>query len=402
MDRAMDGRLFWLAVGAFATSTMAFVFAGLLPLIAAATGVTMAEAGRLVTVYALSYAIGTPVLATLAGAADRRRVLVAALLLFLAGVAAAGTSRSFLGLGLAQVAMGAAAGLFAATAQATAVAIAGIEHRARAVSAVVGGTTIAVAVGAPVGALVGALFGWRATFVFIGLLAALCAVALRLGLPRGLPGVRLGLGERLLAIARPGVLPALAATFLYLTGSFLIISYMAPIAVEAAGLPPQAMPLMLFAFGAGAVVGNLASGRLTDRLGATRVVAFSLATSVAVALVILAIVALLPPRVAGPLVVAVMVPWGIGGWAFPPAQASRIVALAPEIANLTLPLNASAMYFGIAAGTFLGGRVLAVAPADDLAPAAIPFFLAALAIVGATAITRPQRPAAPAVCPGRT
>jgi len=139
MDRAMDGRLFWLAVGAFATSTMAFVFAGLLPLIAAATGVTMAEAGRLVTVYALSYAIGTPVLATLAGAADRRRVLVAALLLFLAGVAAAGTSRSFLGLGLAQVAMGAAAGLFAATAQATAVAIAGIEHRARAVSAVVGG-----------------------------------------------------------------------------------------------------------------------------------------------------------------------------------------------------------------------------------------------------------------------
>ena len=168
-------RLFWLAVGAFATSTMAFVFAGLLPLIAAATGVTMAEAGRLVTVYALSYAIGTPVLATLAGAADRRRVLVAALLLFLAGVAAAGTSRSFLGLGLAQVAMGAAAGLFAATAQATAVTLAGIEHRARAVSAVVGGTTFAVAVGAPVGALVGTLFGWRATFVFVGLLAALCA-----------------------------------------------------------------------------------------------------------------------------------------------------------------------------------------------------------------------------------
>lgn len=396
----MDGRLFWLAVGAFATSTMAFVFAGLLPLIATATGVTMAEAGRLVTAYALSYAIGTPVLATLAGAADRRRVIVGALLLFLAGVAAAGASRSFLGLCLAQVVMGAAAGLYAATAQATAVAIVGIEHRARAVSAVVGGTTVAVAVGAPIGAFVGALFGWRATFVFVALLAALCAGALRLYLPRGLPGVRLGLGERLLAITRRGVLPALATTFLYLTGSFVIISYMAPIAVEAAGLPARAIPLMLLAFGAGAVVGNFASGRLTDRIGATRVVVFSLAASVAVALLILAIVMLLPPAAAGPLVVAIMVPWGIGGWAFPPAQASRIVALAPELANLTLPLNASAIYFGIAAGTFLGGRVLAVASAGDLPPAAVPFFLAALAIVGATALSRPER-AAPAGCPER-
>ena len=277
---------------------MAFVFAGLLPLLADATGVTMAEAGRLVTVYALSYAIGTPVLATLAGAPDRRRVIVAALLLFLAGVASAGLSRSFLGLGLAQVVMGAAAGLFAATAQATAVALAGIEHRARAVSAVVGGTTIAVAVGAPIGALVGALFGWRATFVFVGALAALCAVALGSACPR-LAGRAPRARRAPAGVARPGVLPALATTFLYLSGSFIIISYMAPIAIDAAGLPPQAMPLMLLAFGVGAVVGNFASGRLTDRIGATRVVAFSLSASIAVALAIFAIVALLPPRSPG-------------------------------------------------------------------------------------------------------
>ncbi len=385
----MDRRLIWLAVGAFATSTMAFVFAGILPLLAAASGVSISEAGHLVTVYALSYAIGTPVLATLTGGADRRKLIVSALVVFLVGVAAAGISRSFLTLGLAQVVMGSAAGLFAATAQATAVAIAGVEHRARAVAAVVGGTTLAVALGAPLGAVIGGLFGWRATFVFIGLLAATCAGVLWMRLPRGLAGVRLGLGERVLAITRPGVPPALATTFFYLTGSFMVISYMAPLATEAAGLPAPAMPLMLLAFGVGAVAGNWLSGRLTDRLGAARVVAFSLAASLVVCAVIFAVVTLLPAAVAGPLVVAIMVPWGITGWAFPPAQASRLVALAPDLTSLTLPLNLSAMYFGIALGSFLGGRLLEVAPAADLALAPIPFLIAALAILAATTQRRP-------------
>ena len=119
-----------------------------------------------------------------------------------------------------QIVMGMAAGLFAATAQATAVMLAGPEHRAKAVAAVVGGTTFAVALGAPLGSLIGNLAGWRATFLFVGLLAVLCAAVLALMLPRGLPGVKLTLAERMLTIGRPGILPSLVVTFLYLTGGF--------------------------------------------------------------------------------------------------------------------------------------------------------------------------------------
>ncbi len=74
-----------------------------------------------------------------------------------------------------------------------------------------------------------------------------------------------------------------------------------------------------------------------------------------------AILELLPPGLAGPLLVGIMLPWGFVGWTFPPAQASRLVGHAPELANPTLPLNVSAMYFGIAAGSFIGGRLLEVA-----------------------------------------
>jgi predicted MFS family arabinose efflux permease len=288
----------------------------------------------------------------------------------------------------AQIVMGAAAGLYSSTAQATAVMLAGVEHRARAVAAVVGGTTLAVALGAPIGSLIGNLAGWRMTFLFVGVVALLCAAALSLWLPRGLPGVKLTLSERVLTITRPGVLPALTVTFLYLTGGFVVLCYLAPLATEGAGLPVTTIPAMLLAFGVGAVIGNFASGRLTDRLGATRVVVFSLIASVAICIAITLMLQLLPSQNAGPLLNIIMVPWGIIGWTFPPAQASHIVALSPDVTYLTLPLNMSAMYFGVAAGSFVGGRALMAMPAADLGIIAGGFPLAALLVLFANARLR--------------
>ena len=73
---------------------------------------------------------------------------------------------------------GLAAGLFAATAQATAVALAGPEHRAKAVATVVGGTTFAVALGAPLASLVGHLAGWRSAYLVVAALALICLIVL--------------------------------------------------------------------------------------------------------------------------------------------------------------------------------------------------------------------------------
>ncbi|PSJ58270.1 MFS transporter [Pseudaminobacter soli (ex Li et al. 2025)] len=380
----MDKRLIWLAVGSFTMSTVGFVFSSLLPSIAADTHTTVPMAGYLITVFSLSYAIGAPVLSALAGTADRRRVLTVAMLIFLAGNVVAATSVSFTTLLLAQILMGMASGLFAATAQATAVSLAGPEHRALAISVVVGGTTFAVALGAPLGALIATVWGWRGTFGTVALLALACATVLWLRLPRGLRGTKLTLRERFSIIGHAGIAPSLAVTFLYLAGGFIIISYLAPLAIEGAGLTKLALPGLLLAFGVGAVIGNLSSGYLADRLGATRmVVASLLATSVMVLSIALGL-HFLPRELCGPLLIGIMLPWGIIGWAFPPAQASRIVGYAPEVAHLTLSLNASAMYLGIASGTAIGGRVLENAAPADLGFVAALFPLAALAVLFAS------------------
>ncbi|HWK63507.1 MAG TPA: MFS transporter [Rhizobiaceae bacterium] len=387
----MDRRIVWLATGSFAMSTVGFVFSSLLPAIARDAHISIPHAGYLIMAFSLAYALGAPVLSAMAGSLDRRRVVSATMLVFVAGNLGAALSSSFLALLAAQVVMGMAAGLFAATAQATAVALAGADHRARAISVVVGGTTFAVALGAPLGSLIAEFWGWRGAFAAVAALGLSCALALWIRLPGDMRGVRLALGERVAVIGKPGILPSLLVTLLYLTGGFTIISYLAPLAIEGAGLPPLAMPGMLLAFGVGAVIGNLASGYVADRIGPTRMVIGSLLMSAAICVVLAVVLKVLPRDVSGSVLIGLMIPWGIVGWAFPPAQASRIVGYAPELAHLTLSLNASALYFGIALGTVIGGRILEFATPSDLGLAAAAFPLAALLIVWGGA--RSPRPA---------
>ena len=81
----MDKRLFWLALGSFTISTEGFVISSLLPDIAGDAGISIPLAGTLITAFALAYAIGTPILATLTGEWDRRRVILWTLVFFVIG-----------------------------------------------------------------------------------------------------------------------------------------------------------------------------------------------------------------------------------------------------------------------------------------------------------------------------
>jgi DHA1 family inner membrane transport protein len=109
---------------------------------------------------------------------------------------------------------------------------------------------------------------------------------------------------------------------------------------------------MLVVFGAGAVVGNMIGGWLSDRIGPARSL---IAVSIGL-IVLLPFFSLLPmPDVA---LAMLTFTWGIVGWAFMAPQQSRIVSLDPASQNVSLSLNASAIYVGAAFGSALGGAVV--------------------------------------------
>jgi MFS transporter, DHA1 family, inner membrane transport protein len=354
----MDIRLIGLALGAFAIGIEGFVVASLLPQIAGDTGVTLIEAGYLVVTYAFAYAIGSPVVAALTGSLDRRSVLIGGTLVFVAGALLAAVSPTYLMLMAARLLIAVMAGLYAATAQATAVAISEPHHRARAIAAIVGGTTLAVAFGAPLGAFISGLFGWRGTYLFIALVGTLAAVVVWFVLPRGLYADRLTIAQRLGVLRHPGLLPALLTMLLYMTGPFAVYTYIAAVAVDGTGLSRSLLPVVLLAFGIGAAIGNVLGGQLSDRFGATRTVVMASVLNAGV-LMSVSWIMTLPNDIAGPSLIAIMVLWGVIAWMFPPAQASRVLAIAPESAPLALSLNYSALYLGVAFGSIIGGQIIA-------------------------------------------
>jgi predicted MFS family arabinose efflux permease len=354
----------WLALGAFALGTESFMVVGLLPVLAADLQISAARAGQLVLLFALSYAIGSPVMAALLARFGRRPLLIASLAAFSALTLAASMAHGFAQLALARVALGLVAGVFLPTASAVAAAMVSPALRGRALAIVTGGGTVAVALGVPLGAWIAGWGGWRTAYLLIAAVAALATWGLALGLPRQLAQAPVAAaaatkGTPAFAVARePGVLPALLTTMLWTTGGFSFYTYIATFLSGTLGFGTEGVGAMFFAIGVAAAIGTAAGGWATDRLGADR-------TAQGFALMLVVILGglsfsaqMLPRGLALPLIVGLSALWAFAGWGFGPAQAVRLIRLAPERAPMTLSLNASAIYLGIAAGSVFGGAAI--------------------------------------------
>ena len=90
----MNVRILLLALGMFVMGTETFMIAGLLPAIAEDFRVSVSVAGQLVTAFSLGYAIGSPVLMTITGRAERRKLLAWSLVAFAVGNAICGLAVS--------------------------------------------------------------------------------------------------------------------------------------------------------------------------------------------------------------------------------------------------------------------------------------------------------------------
>src|SRR4029078_10918335 len=188
--------VFWIALQAFAIGTEGFVIAGLLPSIAADLQISVSAAGQLVTAYALTYAVGSPILAVWLNNIDRRTVLALALTTFIAGNLAAMMASNYALLLASRMLMALGSGLCMPTALAVSVAVAAPERRGRAVALVTSGLTVATVLGVAFGTLVGHHLGLRATFVMFAILGAAALAGLLFGLPRDLPRNTATLGQR--------------------------------------------------------------------------------------------------------------------------------------------------------------------------------------------------------------
>ncbi len=338
-----------LAMAAFAIGTTEFVIMGVLPKVAADTGVTIARAGLLVTGYALGVAFGAPIVASITARWPPRGTLVALMAVFIAGNVISALAPSFGVLVIGRVVASLAHGSFFGRGAVVASTLVAPTRRAGAVALMFTGLTLANVLGVPLGTWVGHAWGWRATFWCVAVLGIIALVAVAALVPatdasprqRGEWGV----------LRKPRVLLALLQTTLGFGGVFVAFTFITPILAGTLGLSATAITAVLFLFGLGITLGNAIGGRLADRMPGRSMI-YILAGLSAIE-VVLAVV--LP--IGGVAEVAVFA-WGVIAFASVPGLQLQVVEAAAEGPTIASTLNIAAFNLGNAGGAYLGATLL--------------------------------------------
>ena len=352
-------RILVLSLGSFAVGTGTFVVTGVLTDIAEDLSVSVASAGLLVTVFATTFAVGSPVLVGAAGNVGRRRLLVGALVLFALANVAAALAPSFSVLLGARVAAACGAAVFTPVASAVAASFAPPELRGRALSVRTMGVNIAWLVGVPLGTVVGGHYGWRTSFVLVTVLATVAALGVRTLLPAVEASARGGFLSNLRVVKSGAVVAGLGLTILALMASFVVLTYVRPVLENLTHFATGGVGLMLAVFGLASIPGALLGGYVADRWGYR----ISMITVLAVLSVSLFSFSVLSAAQAGSVLtvvgtVAALVAWSVAAFAFLPLQQYRLIEVAPEGQNAALALNASAIQAGQGIGAGLGALAL--------------------------------------------
>lgn len=349
----MSIALFALTAGAFGIGTTEFVIMGLLLQVAADLQVSIAQAGLLISGYALGVALGAPLITMATRRLPRRTVLLALMLVFTLGNVACALAPSYGLLMAARVLTALAHGTFFGVGAVVATGLVPPERRASAIALMFTGLTAATLLGVPAGAWIGLHHGWRATFWVVAAIGVVALAVLARFVPRDASAPRVApLAEELAVLARPQVLLGLAMTVMGFAGVFAFYTYIQPLLTRLSGLSEAAVSPVLLLFGAGLAVGNLWGGRLADR-GPLRAI---LATLGALALVL----AGTRWSMAAPLSAVVSVGvLGIAAFATVAPLQMRVVDEAGGAGqNLASSLNIAAFNLGNALGAWVGGQVI--------------------------------------------
>ncbi|WP_242893163.1 MFS transporter [Actinomadura litoris] len=378
-----------LGLGVFAVGTDEFVLAGMLPLLGDTFDISIAAAGQVVTAFALVCALLAPVLGTLTARWPRRRILLLALGVYLAGNAATALAPTFPALLVAQMVAAVGAGLFVPAATVTAAALVPAERRGRAIAAVMTGFTAATALGAPIGTVLGGTLGWRATVWFLAALAVMGIGTVLAVIPkRTTAPAPEGLGERLRPLRDPRALALMGTTLVGFTAVYIPYTYISAVFEPATGGDADRLALLLFVFGLVGTVANYAGGTLADRLGGRMVASGAIVLLVAALLVM--------PLTTDSFAAAtvMVVAYGIPAWALTTPQQHRLIALDPASASVYVSLNAAILYLAISLSGMAGAVGIGWLGADRLAPAAAVVALLALGL-SELAHRLARRPAGP-------
>ncbi|MGW0537284.1 Cmx/CmrA family chloramphenicol efflux MFS transporter [Streptomyces sp. NPDC003032] len=341
-----------VGLGIFTQGTSEFMLSGLLPGMAEDLGVSIPDAGLLISAFAIGMVVGAPLLAIATLRWPRRTALVSLQAAFVAAHVVGALAPGYAVLFVSRVVSALAYAGYWGVAVATAVALVPAAAKARAVAVVAGGLTLATIVGVPAGTVLSQYSSWRAAFWAVAAATVVSLVCTLLLVPGGRgEGERPSVRAELRGMARPRLWLSYAITAFAFGAVIVTFSYLAALLTEVSGVSEGWVPVILALFGVGGMVGIVIGGRTGEArplatlgigLGALALFSALLALTAHVTAVVVALVFLL----------------GLAGYVTNPALQSRVFTLAPDAPTLVGATNTAAFNVGNTVAPLLGGLTI--------------------------------------------
>lgn len=348
----MDKRVYLLTIVSFIVGMVELIIGGILDLVANDLGVSIGQAGFLITIFSLVFAISAPILLSITANIERKKLTLVSLCVFFVGNLIAVFSPNYSLLMIARIVSAMSGSLLIVLCITIASSIVAPKFVGRAIGIVVMGISGSLVLGVPIGLMLGNNFGWRAPFVLISILTLVLVASIYFFMTEIKPQPSIPLKEQLATLKNSKILFAQFTMFLFLAGHMVLYAYFTPFLKSILGLDGTWVSIVYLVFGVAAVAGGGIGGLLADRFGSQSIILF--------VTIIFALSLFIIPYTTFSLIIfiAIMIIWAMASWAITPALQSYLIETSPETAAIQQSLNNSALHFGIAFGSLVGGVVI--------------------------------------------
>ncbi|WP_018546901.1 MFS transporter [Streptomyces sp. LaPpAH-108] len=341
-----------LALGGFGIGLTEFGIVGLLPEVAGDFHVSGTLAGYLVSVYALSVAVGALGLTAAITRFDRKKILVGLMTLFIAGNLISAIAPNYELLMVGRVVAALCHGAFFSVGAVVASDMVAEDKKGGAIALMFGGLTAANVLGVPLGTFLGQQLGWRSTFWAITIIGVVALIGIQVLVPQTSAAGRTDLRAELAVFRRGQVWVSIALSILAFGGVIGGYTYIAFTLTDVSGFAASTVPWLLVLFGAGTFIGNFVGGKAADKSLNTTLISIMAALTV-----IMGVFALTAENKIATLVALLLM--GTIGLASAPGLQVRTMKYASDAPTMASGANIAAFNVGNALGAWLGGLALA-------------------------------------------
>ncbi|MFH6991008.1 MFS transporter [Flavobacterium sp. FlaQc-48] len=338
-------------LGFIGVITTEFGIIGILPQVAEYYHISIDKAGILLSAFALVIAFTGPFMTLITSGFNRKKVMLAAILIFLLAGVISSFGPPFWVLLIVRIMPAFLQPVYIATALSVAVSQGDKKNENELMSIVFSGVAIAMVTTVPFATYLASLFTWEYSFVVQAVVSGVSLIIIYFMLPSMPVTERKSYKGQLKILTQPTFIVSTAMNFFMISGWFSTYSYFADYLNKAKDMDKVMVSYMFFLFGFIGVVANWLAGKMLNK-SVTKTTAFFLSGTLIIPVLL---------HFSGGNTVTTIIVVAIWGFFYSPSflnASTYMISSVPKSLEFANSLATSFGNLGVTLGTTMGGWII--------------------------------------------